>query len=581
MKHGCPKCFLKCSYKAKLLILLLPVIGLTMLLIMFFSVRQVHHLVLEKWRNLYSDLCLNISDEIERRMAQAMGVTEAALYNDAVNGYIFGTAKGENAMQRTDRYNELLRYNTITCEQYDYYMLRLFVDDGEFPMNAVKHLYYLSNFTGEVPLDTVLDSRYDQTKITGVYKYEYTRYNVYEIVSCARFVVDGSLKNIIGAVVVDIRADDLLAQWSDDFEFGRTSLRLEDQNGQRIASCAGGEDVPDEAMHISLPVGDYGWTLVASISADALYAGSDDLVVRMLVLLALVGGLLCIAVALITDYMTRPLVRLRQVIGDGSTQSDIRKLTQEKLSLDTAYGDEVDQLIHAYNGLLNRIDQLTQEFEKSIARETESRMVALQSQINPHFLYNTLATIRSYIEINDPARASDLLMRLAGFFRCALSNGYFIITLEEEMQINRMYLDIQKAANSAELEYTISILDDKVREVLVPKFILQPFVENAVLYGQARTGDVQKISIFCRLDRDEVCITIEDNGPGLPEEWSRALTGTQKVPPRHRVGYGIRNVRKRLKLFYGGQATLCFSNIPEGGTRVEIRIRGLERSQEP
>ena len=578
------KWFASQTYCNKLLLLLLPVIFITVVLMGEISVQYTKQLIVSQRKELYADQCKSIVSEIERFVEQAMTTTEAVLYNDTVYSYIFEDTSALAPFEQIKLQENLSIYANSICQQNGYKKLRIYVRNKFIESEELSSLVRrLNQFYDIVRLENhKLLSRNDQTVVSGVYYNKYSS-DFYEaissipIVSVVRFIIDGSLENIVGIVTVELSGHNLLDQWEDRCENDKYTLELLDQYGETIDVCGGGKTVREEGMHIELPVGDYGWTLIASISNDALSSKNGEIIRSLYLVTLFMGALLMMLVTMISHTMTRRIVKLTDSIGKNAAINDIRVMGDLQLSEETEGDDEVDKLIRTYNYMLRRIETLSLQFEKSIARETESRLLVLQSQINPHFLYNTLAAIKSYIETSNSEQATDLLMHLSDYFRHTLSHGAYVVTLREEIEIVSKYLDIEQIACGADMEYSIDV-EPRVGEILMPKLLLQPFVENAVLYAADTNDQTIRIHISATMGKNVVLIHIDDNGPGLSEDVRSVLMGERSPYPNEFIGYGIGNVRKRLKLFYGDKAELHFSNLPERGTRVEISIPSLERS---
>jgi hypothetical protein len=578
------KGFVSSSYCRKLLILLLPVIFITMVLISAISIQHANRLIVSQHKELYIDQCKSIANEISSFVEQAKATTETVLYNDTVYSYIFEDTSALAPFEQMKLQENLNLYAGSICRQNGYKKLRIYVrnkfNDSRDLSSPVRLLHQFYDVVGLE--NHQLNSRNDQTVVSGVY---YDKYNndivdsslTTPIVSVARYIIDGNLENIVGIVAVELAGHKLLDRWTDQYEADERTLKLVDQYSATIDVCGGGNPVHEEGMRIEIPVGDYGWTLVASISQDALYGNNSTIIGSLLLAIMVVGTMLMLVVTFISHGMTRRIVNLTDSISKNAAINDIRVMGNSKIKEQTKGDDEVDKLIRTYNCMLRRIETLSLEFEKSIARETESRLLVLQSQINPHFLYNTLAVIKSYIEISDSAQATGLLMNLSDYFHCTLNHGAYVVSLQEEIKIVSKYLDIQQIVCGTDMEYYID-MPPRADEVLLPKLLLQPFVENAVLYSADDNEQTICIHIRVIMKKNAVLIHIDDNGPGLSEDTRRVLMGERSPYPNEHIGYGIGNVRKRLKLFYGDKAELQFINLPGRGTRVEIRILSLERS---
>lgn len=211
------------------------------------------------------------------------------------------------------------------------------------------------------------------------------------------------------------------------------------------------------------------------------------------------------------------------------------------------------------------------DYQKALRRKAE--LAALQSQINPHFLFNALSTISMFCRTK-PERAQELLLALSSYFRNTLRTGRSLIPLQEEMQHVRAYIELEKARFEDKLIIREDIPDDL--SCTIPAFTLQPLVENAVKHGAMKQPDGGIVEIFARKDGKDTCITIQDNGKGIPEQIVRSLY--EGTIDEHSVG--LSNVHKRLKSIYGESYGLYIPPNESSGM-VVMRIpeaTGLEKT---
>ena len=203
------------------------------------------------------------------------------------------------------------------------------------------------------------------------------------------------------------------------------------------------------------------------------------------------------------------------------------------------------------------------EYQKKMLHKAEFQ--ALQSQINPHFLFNALNTITAFCR-EDPERARELLITLATYFRNTLQSTPYMISLHTELEHVNAYLKLEKARFGSKLAVDIDIPPDL--HCIVPSFILQPIVENAVKHGAMCGRSKGRVQITAQQRSQETVITVRDNGPGIEPEVVQNLyndtISTQKV--------GLVNVHKRLKSIYGENNGLLIYTSPQKGTEVVIRI---------
>jgi len=192
------------------------------------------------------------------------------------------------------------------------------------------------------------------------------------------------------------------------------------------------------------------------------------------------------------------------------------------------------------------------------AQLAEARLDALRMQVNPHFLFNTLNAISALVE-RDPAGVRRMIARLSELLRHTIDrNRTDEVTLREELAFIRRYIEIMEIRFQGRLRVRMEI-ENEVLDALVPDFILQPIVENALEHGVSRAAGAGEITIAARRDAEHVILTVRDNGPGISEN---ARSG----------GVGVANTRERIEHLYGDQGKLMLAPAAEGGTIAEIVI---------
>ena len=212
--------------------------------------------------------------------------------------------------------------------------------------------------------------------------------------------------------------------------------------------------------------------------------------------------------------------------------------------------------------MLNHLEQLMMEAreQEQLARVYELK--ALSSQINPHFLYNTLDTIIWMAEFQDTNRVVSITKALATYFRLALNGGEDLIPLTKEVDHVRQYLYIQQQRYEEKLSYEIQV-DENIPDILLPKLVLQPLVENAIYHGIKEINRPGKIQLTVQYQSPSIKITIEDNGVGLKKQ------GTSN---KALGGVGIQNVKERLALYFGEEFKMEFDSVENSYTKVYLTI---------
>lgn len=209
------------------------------------------------------------------------------------------------------------------------------------------------------------------------------------------------------------------------------------------------------------------------------------------------------------------------------------------------------------------------ELDASRARLVDAKMKALRAQISPHFVYNSLTTIASFVRTN-PERARDLLLDFADFARYSFRTCREFTTLAEELRSIDRYLLLERARFGERLQFTVEIAPE-VLPVAVPFLSLQPLVENAIRHGMEATRATFRVGIVAKDAGAEAAISVEDDGVGMDPERLRAIlagTGT----PRPEAGIGLANVDERMRRVYGDDYGLVIETAPGAGTKVSLRV---------
>ncbi len=245
-----------------------------------------------------------------------------------------------------------------------------------------------------------------------------------------------------------------------------------------------------------------------------------------------------------------------------------------KEKVDFKYNDEIGMLGAQYNDTIDNINTLIKKVYKLQIKEREAELKALQAQINPHFLYNTLDAIFWKAEKNKQADISEMVYALSRLFRITLSRGNEFIKAGEEKEFIEHYLLLQGYRFKSRLTYNLDF-DPALLDCSIPKLIIQPFVENAIIHGMEALGCICHIKVTGLLAGDKIVITIEDNGSGMSQDRANALLSPRSGEGQNAAadqGYAISNVNQRLALYYDNDYKLNITSTIGIGTKVEIVI---------
>lgn len=242
---------------------------------------------------------------------------------------------------------------------------------------------------------------------------------------------------------------------------------------------------------------------------------------------------------------------------------------------------EIRHLGYSVQRSYERIETLMEEIIRQQNERRKSELDALQSQINPHFLYNTLESITWMIEAQKNEEAVIMISELAKLLRVSLSRGKTIIPVKDELQHSRSYMSIQLVRYKERFQMEFQT-DKEIEDYCIVKLVIQPILENAIYYGVGNMDedDEGKITVRGEKKEDDIYITIEDNGMGMRKEVLENILKDNNKVPKHGSGVGVINVHSRIQLMFGEQYGLEIYSEPDEGTRVVIHIPAIPYTKE-
>ncbi len=271
-------------------------------------------------------------------------------------------------------------------------------------------------------------------------------------------------------------------------------------------------------------------------------------------------------------YISRPVQKLKE---------DMRTAYKGDLSVraQVETGDEFGQLSHQFNEMICRIEELIAQLGQ---RDEEKRVLelnALQAQINPHFLYNTLASIRFLVEMDMKEQADTSLLALAKLLKRTFSDYRELIPVKEELESLENYLVLMKNRYQDTFEWEIR-MDEDVKDALVPRVSVQPLVENSISHGFGQKKDMGHIAIRAKKEGEDLLISVYDNGEGADLDKIKALLASKGDCQEGQVSsIGVRNVQERIRLSFGKNSGLCVYRLEHGGIRMDMRMPARTTSE--
>jgi two-component system sensor histidine kinase YesM len=278
-------------------------------------------------------------------------------------------------------------------------------------------------------------------------------------------------------------------------------------------------------------------------------------------------------VIIFSSKIAKPLEKLMANLKDVKTQwfnsTDYSDYLTNIIFTHSKDEDEIRFLERDFKILVDRINSLLKEnYDEKIIKK-EWQLKALQRQINPHFLYNTLDSLYWLSKLNKQEQISIIIKSLGNLLRNSIYKADNIITIGEEVEILRDYINIQKFRFQDRLNIIINI-DEKLMEYKIPNLTIQTIVENSISHGLEVKAENCTIDIYANLENDDIKITILDNGPGVNSEMLTKLRNMEIEPDNS--GIGIKNVDQRIKLIFGNSYGLVLNSLEGKWFRVDILI---------
>lgn len=312
-------------------------------------------------------------------------------------------------------------------------------------------------------------------------------------------------------------------------------------------------------------IGYTGWKVVGVTPENVVTLNGIKTRLFIVFLIVLILSILVLINSYISSRITNPIKELEKSVGvleEGNLEAPVY--------MGGSY--EIQHLGKSISDMAAQIRLLMKDIVSEHEAKRKQEFDTLQSQINPHFLYNTLDIIVWMIENEQKAEAVKAVTALARFFRISLSKGKSIITVRDELEHVRNYLMIQHMRFKNKFSYEIQA-EEEVLELSSLKLMLQPLVENAIYHGMEFMDGDGEIILRAWKEDAELYFEVSDNGLGMTEEQvERLFSSSTHVASNRGSGIGVKNVNERIKLYFGEQYGLTIDSEPDEGTRVRIHL---------
>lgn len=586
-------------------------------------------------RSYTTQLIDQVQTNIDSYITHMENIAEVVQLNDQVQSYLAAPESLDPLAEREYRDGITTFLNSISRTRTDISLIlisgpegrRVISHDPATVLNGAISIPEQTWYRAALDADgeTVVSSSHVQNVVEGEYRW---------VITLSRAIYDPLTGQATGVMLVDLNfsvINDLLSRISlgnRGYLFivdsdGRIVYHprqeliysaLEEEQIDRVLARPDGsfavtDDNRGERIYTVSTSARTGWKTVGVNYASELVR-NRQLIRRSYVSWSLIAVVVAVLVSvLISHRLSRPIMRLRrsmQAVEQGRFD----------ISVDVQSNNEIGALAKDFNIMVAQIRELMRRNAEEQEQKRKSELLALQNQITPHFLYNTLDSVIWMAEGRQYANVVTTVSALARLLRLSVSRGEELVSIRDEIEHINNYLTIQKLRYRDKLDFMIDV-DEPILDLRTPKVILQPLVENAIYHGIKNKDGTGRVAVFGSRQGNEVILSVQDDGVGMSEAQLASLlappaarsarsTASPERRPRRRHGrVGVRNVHERIQLYFGAEYGLSFrrngngsaasqafgraetgaggTGVAEtrtGGTTVEVRLPVVTADQE-
>lgn len=580
-----------CSMRVKLfasffLLIFIPIIVLTV-----FAAYRSTAIIQEQSMEIARLYLQQTENEMESELYKIATVSSSVAQTAKVHEVLEKQDTGISFSEEYDDMNELYKTIESTRALQNLYQIRLFISDSfthsrsnyiTYPLSSVSDTDWYHQLVEQYqtqallppsifqpPLSepqevlsvvTLIRSRKDIARILGVVSVDVLKSDLIDILQrnnyaeqSAAYLVDENLNIVCGA--------------NSTFPVSEADLAAQLQQMRDTFGASSGVSTAGNAVYgLSAPIFD-GWRIFTVASMGNLLSPVLDLRDQMILLTVIISIIAFCLSYLYARYSTRRIKTLAE---------QVRRVENGDLSVSCIVDseDEIGELQNSFNFMVRRISLLVDERYNLGKNLKDMELRALQAQINPHFLYNTLDMIAWKAMASGNQETVDIVVKLARFYRLSLSNGSDFLPLSDEVEHVRLFVELTNLCRSRNVQLITEVAPN-IADYPIMKLILQPIVENSLFHGLYELSDREGV---IRLTAEQigsyVQIQIADNGVGIEKSKLAELLAKKERPVVNtkRGGYGIGNILERLRIYYDDRFTFQIESAILTGTTVTIRI---------
>lgn len=577
------------SIQSTMLFLFSSVIIAALMIFLLISLHYTENTVVENSMDYTTQLVSQVNNDIDSYIEYMQNISLMFSTNSDIQSFV--SAKYTNSSVGTVEWERIAKlFSTIMDARSDIYNIGLLANDGRYvlnyghqDLNPYIDLNKLDWYQKTIDANggSVLSSSHVQTLIKGDYKW---------VITMSSTLADPITRENKGLLFIDLNYS-AINRLCDNISLGSKGyVFILDKNGKIIyhpkqqllysglkkeqikkvmnLNGNGGHFIIDEGndsrIYTAKTSQNTGWTVVSVAYTSELLSKKEETQELYLIVAILLLVLTLLFSSFISSGITRPVRQLQK------SMSKVEKGDFETAEISITLDNELGSLSNSFNIMIGEIKKLMEENIEEQRQKRKSELKALQAQINPHFLYNTLDSIIWMAEVGNNAEVVLMTSSLAKLLRQSISNSNELVSIADELNYTKTYLTIQKMRYQDKLEFFIEVEESVLNHSII-KLILQPLVENAIYHGIKYKDGIGILSIHGGIEDNCIALHVDDNGVGMDTHTLSHLF-EQKQSEKDSHGVGINNIQGRLRLYYGNDYGLSYSSQPNMGTTATIRI---------
>lgn len=573
------------SVKTAMLILFSLLIVITMLIFLLISLNYTETTVVENSTDYTSRLISQVNRDIDSYIDYMENISSMIIKGGDVQKYLFSGQQNKDGQETYDRI--IMQFNTVLETRQDISNIGVLASDENYIINDGK-----DKLNENIPLQEV-DWYYkalngSESVLTSSHVQHMIRNDYQWVVTLSKGIPNPQTKVNEGVFFIDLNYRLLKDLCENNSPAANSYVFIMDESGKiiyhpkqqllynglteekidEVLQCGQGYFVTKgekESRLYSVSVSEKtGWRVVGVTYLSELMKNKEEMQEMYVLTALLLLGIAMILAIFFATAITRPIKELRD------SMREVEKGNLEDVKVTVSSQSEIGSLENSFNLMTAQIRQLMEQniYEQEQKRKSELR--ALRSQINPHFLYNTLDSIIWMAEGGKNKEVVRMTAALARLLRQSISNDNELIPLEKEIGYAGSYLIIQKMRYRDKLEYEIEI-EDEIKDQKIINLVLQPLVENAIYHGIKYKGSKGLVRITGYGERDKIVLKVTDNGIGMDAETLAEIFDRSRDREGNN-GVGVYNVQNRIQLYYGPDYGLHFESVLGEGTTAIIVI---------